>query len=1342
MNAKKRPSPSPREMAETTATTSPASPPVGGLSRTSLPSSYSSGAASSIEKRGGVVSSSPPDDPIVDSQITFDTPKSKPGLGGSSVAGNRSLGSRSVDSYTRGGGSNTNKKKGLDPPEIEWPTNKKSDETTLVHDKKSPTKSTRSLYAPNPHRNSTLSKSSPSSFHGRNNSSNGASLSSFNSSMPSIHQRARGEKRGGGRDTPDVLSTSHKTKSSSSGDALNLNYRTKSSLSDEDQSDEDHVVFMDPIESDEEPEPKEGSDSDEEATLTDHPDEDETPPRIRSRPTFPIVPMKNNYPHTAPAPLRYGSPIQQGMSSKEQQHLPTWKCPTSAPQHRLSNQQVMQFLNTGGHSSTGQKPPSFGRGNPGPGPASGEGMGGVMPLPFDYISGSNNPIDHKPSQRIQSLPRRKTIQLQYQKQPIPSSRRVSEAAIQYLYSDGIDLLKKAANEANAPEEVESLNDKINYLRSTLESTVLEEIGCQEALPSFQPKFDVTPNEQDFNQSSASLSLPPSRPSPAMMNQWVKRSNSHGSSKSNGSHTIHQQQQQQVENSTSQTRHPKITAAAGMEYIMYASRSRTQSDNSDTSIEHDKDDDNEIVDISSKNHDILDVDKMQDFLNALTGGVDTGEGAKNGTHPSSRGKNTKRTSLEVYDDNIGRKLSMHAEVKNDISPGHHSKSLPNNLPSRHLIERQFSLSALSVSSVVPPSSDNNFAAEAEDSFNDDVCDTQISSRALGPRSQRPGGTTGIVLESSGSLSSSDRDHTTRSKFNCQISDPIVMSPDGESRGWSEESLAGDFIDAESTLMMKLCSHLLPAVLDNDHMINLLSDQLVLNKINLVWDNDDPDEPGYIVHRLTESELASIEIAFEKYVAVSAQMSEKHMSNMSNDSNFERDLEEVEGILLKLSMPKKKVSESTNDDSDLQVTSCQENGVIRDSVPDFPGIYPSGKGIAGEMECFHLPIITKSQNTGFEPTKNLVLKPGSIFANNYLVQSELGSAAFSTAYQCLDLSSEEDEDGYRDEVCLKVIKNTKDYFDQSLDEIKILQLLKDTGKTEENHIVKMKSFFYHREHLVIVTELLRQNLYEFGKIIIESRGDVYFTRLRLSHIIRQCLVALKFVHKLGLVHSDIKPENILLSSYSRALIKIIDFGSSSFVSDRQSSYIQSRSYRAPEVILGLPYDGKIDIWSLGCVVAELYTNEVTFQNDSELSMLSRIEAICGPFPRHMIDKGRNCHRIFTDSGLIYEKISSSDDNDVDEDNSHGSSSSTNTEKFFFHVYQPKTTTIAARLGFDEDLLDQPNLSNDDKNRAFFIDFVRKLLTIDPDTRPTAAEALDHPWIKSSLDLTEDDIYYQGN
>lgn len=63
--------------------------------------------------------------------------------------------------------------------------------------------------------------------------------------------------------------------------------------------------------------------------------------------------------------------------------------------------------------------------------------------------------------------------------------------------------------------------------------------------------------------------------------------------------------------------------------------------------------------------------------------------------------------------------------------------------------------------------------------------------------------------------------------------------------------------------------------------------------------------------------------------------------------------------------------------------------------------------------------------------------------------------------------------------------------------------------------------------------------------------------------------------------------------RCEVKVIDLGSSCFISDHLSSYVQSRSYRAPEVILGLPYDQKIDIWSFGCILAELLTGSVLFQ-----------------------------------------------------------------------------------------------------------------------------------------------------
>mmetsp|Transcript_11589 Transcript_11589/g.23801 ORF Transcript_11589/g.23801 Transcript_11589/m.23801 type:complete len:905 (+) Transcript_11589:1-2715(+) len=613
-------------------------------------------------------------------------------------------------------------------------------------------------------------------------------------------------------------------------------------------------------------------------------------------------------------------------------------------------------------------------------------------------------------------------------------------------------------------------------------------------------------------------------------------------------------------------------------------------------------------------------------------------------------------------------------------------------------------------------------------------------------------------------------------------------------------------------------------------------------NPKWDDEDLDEPGYVMHRLSTTQLQDIEREFEIMINRVQQNSERRLMGegiekvekgggeadkdgpgeiSTGDDDFERDLEEAEELLDReerrmkaeqmaaaatTSIKRKSASSqspsgeavaaderddygsdsdesssnnssssssssdssakdtsgvvssssSDSDDGDDSADMTEESDLLKlaggsstipahlAGNPNFPHVYPSGQGRRGDMELFHLPIIYKSQQTGFEPTKDLVLQPGAVFAGQYLVQNELGSAAFSTAYRCIDLhSSERDDDGeeYHEEVCLKVIKNTKDFFDQSLDEIKVLELLRRTGQCDQNCIVEMKAFFYHREHLVIVTELLRQNLYEFGKFIMENDEPPYFTRQRLCYITRQSLIALDFIHKLGFIHSDVKPENILLSSYSKAKVKLIDFGSSCYLTDRQSSYIQSRSYRAPEVVLGLPYDGKIDIWSLGCVVAEMYTGQVTFQNDSVVSMLSRIEAICGAFPRHLIANGRQSGQFFTASGLLYEKVDIDDDSrrrSIHSDDDDDETMSTN-EEDCFNIFQPKSTTLAARLGFVPDLLEKNTSTLEEEECSMFVDFLRSLLTIDPDARPTAEEALQHPWILSGFSLTEKDIKY---
>jgi serine/threonine protein kinase len=118
-------------------------------------------------------------------------------------------------------------------------------------------------------------------------------------------------------------------------------------------------------------------------------------------------------------------------------------------------------------------------------------------------------------------------------------------------------------------------------------------------------------------------------------------------------------------------------------------------------------------------------------------------------------------------------------------------------------------------------------------------------------------------------------------------------------------------------------------------------------------------------------------------------------------------------------------------------------------------------------------------------------------------------------------------------MKIIENNKDYFDQSVDEIKLLRFLQaNCEDLDQKHLLRLIDFFYHKEHLFIVTELLRDNLYEYSKFNREQEQTAYFTVPRLQKLAVQILEALECVHALQLIHCDLKPENILIKSYSQS------------------------------------------------------------------------------------------------------------------------------------------------------------------------------------------------------------------
>ena len=207
-------------------------------------------------------------------------------------------------------------------------------------------------------------------------------------------------------------------------------------------------------------------------------------------------------------------------------------------------------------------------------------------------------------------------------------------------------------------------------------------------------------------------------------------------------------------------------------------------------------------------------------------------------------------------------------------------------------------------------------------------------------------------------------------------------------------------------------------------------------------------------------------------------------------------------------------------------------------------------------------------------------------------------------------------------MKIVKNDKDFFDQSLDEVKLLKMMNDADANDEKNIVRMLDFFYHREHLFIVTELLGLNLYEHQKLSSTMRrpaptragsslslrrlsskrarrgsegadtGDdpssssfserqsslresPYFSVKALRVVAKQVLVALEFMHARGVIHCDVKPENIVLRRGDAAAAAAGEgdrLGELVLHHGLLSTYVQSRSYRAPEVVLGAPYDGK--------------------------------------------------------------------------------------------------------------------------------------------------------------------------
>lgn len=212
----------------------------------------------------------------------------------------------------------------------------------------------------------------------------------------------------------------------------------------------------------------------------------------------------------------------------------------------------------------------------------------------------------------------------------------------------------------------------------------------------------------------------------------------------------------------------------------------------------------------------------------------------------------------------------------------------------------------------------------------------------------------------------------------------------------------------------------------------------------------------------------------------------------------------------------------------------------------------------------------------------------------------------------------------------------------------------------------------------------NLYEF----IKAHSFRGFSLKIIRRFTKQILSSLILLKQRKIIHCDLKPENILLKHPLHSELKVIDFGSSCFENEKVYTYIQSRFYRSPEVILGMTYGLPIDMWSVGCILAELYTGVPIFPGENEQEQLACIMEVFGPPEKHLIEKSTRKKLFFDSMGKPRLTVSSKG-----------------------RRRRPSSKTLQQAIKCDDEA---------------FLDFLARCLRWDPDRRLKPEDAVRHEFI----------------
>ncbi|KAJ6785587.1 hypothetical protein PWT90_00459 [Aphanocladium album] len=255
----------------------------------------------------------------------------------------------------------------------------------------------------------------------------------------------------------------------------------------------------------------------------------------------------------------------------------------------------------------------------------------------------------------------------------------------------------------------------------------------------------------------------------------------------------------------------------------------------------------------------------------------------------------------------------------------------------------------------------------------------------------------------------------------------------------------------------------------------------------------------------------------------------------------------------------------------------------------------------------------------------MRVGEVLNGRYQIQSTLGRGMFSGVVRALDMTT-------KLPVAIKIIRNNDALRKGGYTEIAILEKLNEADPENRKHIVKFDASFDYRGHLCMVFESLSMNLRE----VLRKFGNNVGINLGATRTYAyQIFVSLAHMRKCSIIHADLKPDNILVNE-NRNMLKICDLGTAIDRSDAATAhteitpYLVSRFYRAPEIILGMPYDYGVDMWSIGCTLYELYTGKILFTGDSNNQMLKAIMEIRGRLTPKLYKRGQLSAGHFDDLG----------------------------------------------------------------------------------------------------------------